>query len=75
MCLAIPGKVLSIEGETARVSINGMICEAGLAISEGVAVGDFVIVHAGFVLQKLSPEEAEEELDAIRTALVDPEDP
>lgn len=75
MCLAIPGKVLAIEGETARVSINGAICSAGLAIAEDVHVGDYVIVHAGFVLQKLSAQEAEEELSAIRAAFVDPEDP
>ncbi len=75
MCLAIPGKVLSLDGDTARVSINGVICEAGLALAEEIAVGDFVIVHAGFILQKLSSEEAEEELEAIRAALVDPEEP
>ena len=75
MCLAIPGEVLSIEGEIAKVSVNGVICEAGLAISEEIAIGDYVIVHAGFVLQKLSPQEAEEELSAIRAAMVDPEDP
>jgi len=73
MCLAIPGEVLSLEGDTARVSINGVICEAGLALAEEVAVGDFVIVHAGFILQKLSSQEAEEELSAIRAAFVDPD--
>ncbi len=75
MCLAIPGKVLSLEGDIARVSINGVICEAGLALAEEIAVDDFVIVHAGFILQKLSSEEAEEELSAIRTAFVDQEEP
>ena len=73
MCLAIPGEVLSLDGDTARVSINGVICDAGLALAEEIAVGDFVIVHAGFILQKLSPAEAEEELSAIRAAFVDPE--
>ena len=74
MCLAIPGEVLSVEGEVARVSINGVICEAGLALAERVAVGDYVIVHAGFILQKLSPREAAEELATIRAAIVDPRD-
>ena len=72
MCLAIPGKVLSIDDDIARVSVNGVICEAGLALSEEISVGDFVIVHAGFILQKLTLEEADEELTAIRAALVDP---
>ena len=75
MCLAIPGKVLSLEGDIARVSINGVICGAGLALAEEITVGDFVIVHAGFILQKLSSEEAEEELSAIRAAFVDPDQP
>lgn len=69
MCLAIPGEVLSIDNGTAQVSINGAICEAGLALSEDVAVGDYVIVHAGFILQKLTEAEAREDLDAIRSAL------
>lgn len=71
MCLAIPGKVLSVDGTLARVSVNGVECEAGLALSEEISVGDYVIVHAGFVLQRLSREEAEEELSAIREAFVD----
>ena len=75
MCLAIPGKVLSVDGDTARVSINGVICDAGLALTEQIDVGDFVIVHAGFILQKLSSAEAEEELAAIRAAFVDPKLP
>lgn len=71
MCLAIPGKVLSIDGSVAKVSVNGVECEAGLALSEEISEGDFVIVHAGFVLQRLSREEAEEELTAIREAFVE----
>ncbi|MEE8441930.1 MAG: HypC/HybG/HupF family hydrogenase formation chaperone [Spirochaetia bacterium] len=73
MCLAIPGQVLSLDRDVARVSVNGVIYEAGLALAEDIAVGDFVIVHAGYILQKLSLEEAEEELSAIRAAFVDPE--
>ena len=73
MCLAIPGKVVSLDGDTAQVSINGVLTEAGLAISDSVQVGDYVIVHAGFVLQKLSTEEAEQEIEAIREALAGPE--
>ena len=68
MCLAIPGKVLELHDDVARVSIDGVVCEAGLAIAEEIGVGDYVIVHAGFVLQKLSSEEAREELEAIRVA-------
>ncbi len=65
MCLAVPGKVISIAGETARVSMNGVLYDASLAVAEDVQVGDYVIVHAGFILQKLDEEEAREELEAI----------
>ena len=71
MCLAIPGKVLELSGGLARVSINGVECEAGLAIADEIHVGDYVIVHAGYVLQKLSEEDAKDELDAIRAAAPD----
>ena len=69
MCLAIPGQVLSFDGDIARVSVNGVICEAGIALAEDVAVGDYVIVHAGFILQKLAAEEAAQEIEAIREAV------
>ena len=68
MCLAVPGQVIRLHGENAHVSIEGVECKAGIAIAEDITVGDFVIVHAGFVLQKLSEQEAREELDAIRVA-------
>ena len=68
MCLAIPGKVIRISDGIATVSIDGVECQAGLAIAEPVAPGDYVIVHAGFVLQKLSIQEAQEEIQAIRAA-------
>jgi hydrogenase expression/formation protein HypC len=54
----------------AKVSINGVQTDAGLALSEDISVGDYVIVHAGFILEKLTPEEAKEDLDAIRSAII-----
>jgi len=74
MCLAIPGEVVSIKDGIAKVSINGAVCEAGLALAEDIRVGDYVIVHAGFILQKLTPAEAEEDLEAIRIAVSPPGD-
>lgn len=58
MCLAVPGEVLSIEGQLAKVSISGVVYEAGLHLLEDVKVGDYVIVHSGYALEKLDPEEA-----------------
>lgn len=64
MCLAIPGKVLSISGEDpitrmGRVSFSGIIKEASLAYVPEVNVGDYVIVHVGFALSKVDEDEAQ----------------
>ncbi|MEW6719869.1 MAG: HypC/HybG/HupF family hydrogenase formation chaperone [Thermodesulfobacteriota bacterium] len=58
MCLAIPAKVLSIEGDNAMIELGGTQREASLMLLEGVSVGDWVIVHAGFAIEKLSEEDA-----------------
>ncbi len=66
MCLAIPGKLISIhEGtseyeRTGRVSFGGIVKEASLAYVPDAVVGDYVIVHVGFALSKVDPEEAEQ---------------
>ncbi|MCG8572238.1 MAG: HypC/HybG/HupF family hydrogenase formation chaperone [Spirochaetes bacterium] len=62
MCLGIPAKVLSIQGDSARVSINDVEYEASLSMVEDVAVGDFLIVHAGYAIEKLDQEQAFETL-------------
>jgi hydrogenase expression/formation protein HypC len=60
MCLSIPAKVLSIEGNMAKVSAGGTIFNAGLHMVENVIVGDYILLHAGFAIQKISEKEAEE---------------
>ncbi len=60
MCLSIPAKVLSINGEMAKVAVGETICNASLQIVEDIQVGDYILLHTGFALQKLSKEEAEE---------------
>ncbi len=66
MCLGVPGKVVELTGETAKVSIGGVMYDAALAIAEDIEIGDYVLMHAGFVLEKISAAEADETLDAIR---------
>jgi hydrogenase expression/formation protein HypC len=66
MCLAVPGKVVSISGEdpwtrTANVSFGGVIKEVNLAYLPDVVPGDYVIVHAGFALSQI------DEAEAVRT--------
>lgn len=63
MCLAIPARVADLlPHEMAIVDLAGVRKEISLAMVEDVSVGDYVIVHVGFALSKLSPEEAEKTL-------------
>ena len=59
MCVAMPGRVLSVDNGIARVDFDGNIIEARADLTEVVA-GDRVLVHAGLIIQKLSATEAEE---------------
>lgn len=63
MCLAIPARVVEMpDEETAVVDLGGVRKVISLALVEDVAVGNYVIVHVGFALSKLNPEEAEKTL-------------
>jgi hydrogenase expression/formation protein HypC len=60
MCLAIPAKVVSLlDDDMASVDIGGVRKEISVSLVEGIGVGDYVIIHTGFALSKLDPEEAE----------------
>jgi len=58
MCLSIPAKVVSITGQMADVSVGGSIFKAGLQLLENIEPGDYILLHAGFGIQKISEEEA-----------------
>jgi hydrogenase expression/formation protein HypC len=59
MCLAIPAQVVELRpGDNAVVDLAGVRKEISLALVDGVAVGDYVIVHVGYALNRLDPEEA-----------------
>ncbi|MGD0755314.1 MAG: HypC/HybG/HupF family hydrogenase formation chaperone [Bacteroidales bacterium] len=60
MCLSIPAKIVSIKGDMADVSAGGAIFKAGLHMIENARVGDYILLHAGFAIQKLSEKDAEE---------------
>ena len=67
MCLAIPSRVVSTDGLTAVVDVCGARREANLMLlPEEVTPGDFVLVHAGFAMQKVDRETAEESLTFFR---------
>ena len=60
MCLAIPAKVIKVDGPVALVSIENVEYTASLLLLENVNPGDYVLLHAGFAIEKIDPEEAEE---------------
>jgi len=64
MCLGVPGEVVSVDRTSkpslARVKIGGLVRETLLAVDEEVMPGDYVIVHAGVVISKVSKDEYEE---------------
>jgi hydrogenase expression/formation protein HypC len=66
MCLAVPMKVRSINGDLARVDLDGASMDVSIALLETVAPGDFVIVHAGFAIDRLDEAEGEDTLRLFR---------
>ncbi len=70
MCLAVPGKILSITGEDllrmARVSFGGTVKEVNLAYVPEAQVGDYVLVHIGFAISKIDEEEAKKVFEYLK---------
>ena len=76
MCLALPARVIELtDGDNAVVELGGVRKPISLALVEGIAVGDYVIVHVGFALTRLDPEEAELTLKTFAEAGLDVADP
>jgi hydrogenase expression/formation protein HypC len=69
MCLAVPGKLLRIEQDEAVVEFQGAERRVGLALLPGAAVGDWVLVHAGYAIQRLDEAEALENLKLLEELL------
>jgi len=61
MCLAMPAKILSIDGDEAEVDFGGAIRKTNVSMVDA-KVGEYVIIHAGFAIQKVDEEEAKETL-------------
>lgn len=58
MCLAVPAKIVSIDGMTAHVDMMGNSSTADISLLENVRVGDYIMVHVGFAIQKYDQTEA-----------------
>ncbi|MDP8215184.1 MAG: HypC/HybG/HupF family hydrogenase formation chaperone [Candidatus Euphemobacter frigidus] len=66
MCLAVPMKIIAVEGEKARVSLGGLAQEIDVRFLSNPRPGEYVIVHAGFAIERLDPGEAEKTLALFR---------
>ena len=60
MCLAIPAKIIEIEGEEAVVELKGVRRRGNVSFIKDVQVGDYVLLHAGFAIEKWSEEDVRE---------------
>jgi hydrogenase expression/formation protein HypC len=65
MCVAVPGKIIEINGDLAKVDIMNNITQANIALVSA-KIGDYVLIHAGCVLEVLKKDAAEEILDIFR---------
>lgn len=66
MCLAVPGKVLSIENNKGVIEIGNMRREVFMHLLPDVKVGEYVLVHAGCAMQTIDEEEAKKTLELIK---------
>lgn len=69
MCLAVPMKIAEIAEGTAICEVDGVRREASLMMLEDAVVGDYVLIHAGFAIEKIDPIEAQKTLDIFREVL------
>jgi hydrogenase expression/formation protein HypC len=63
MCLGVPGKVVTVEGDFADVDFGGVRRKVSLLLYPEVGEGDYVLVHVGFVIQRLEKQEALQTLE------------
>lgn len=68
MCLAIPGQIVEVDdgGEFAKVEVSGVRRRINAALLDDVAPGDWVLIHVGFAMSRISAEEAAEQMDLLR---------
>jgi hydrogenase expression/formation protein HypC len=69
MCLAIPARVIELlPDEMARVTLDGVVVKASVALVDDVAIGDYVVLHVGYALAKIDEDEALRTLALLREA-------
>ncbi|MFH2064689.1 MAG: HypC/HybG/HupF family hydrogenase formation chaperone [Pseudomonadota bacterium] len=69
MCLAIPSKIIRIDGDMGTVDVDGVKRDVSLLMIEEPQLGDYVIVHAGFAIHKIDETVAKESLQILKETL------
>jgi hydrogenase expression/formation protein HypC len=65
MCLSVPAKIVQVESNRAKAEVGGLLREISIDLCPEVAVGEYVLIHAGFAIQRLDEKEAKETLDLL----------
>lgn len=60
MCLAVPMEIIKIDGDTAIAAARGVETPVNIMLSPDIKIGDKVLIHAGFIIEKLDPDAAKE---------------
>jgi hydrogenase expression/formation protein HypC len=68
MCLAVPAEVVAVGGEDVLVDLNGVRLNVSAVLVPDLKVGDIALIHVGFVLAKVDPDEAARSLEALNRA-------
>ena len=66
MCLSVPAKIVQVEKNMAKAEVGGLLREISIDLCPEVAVGEYVLIHAGFAIQRLDEKEAKETLDLLK---------
>jgi hydrogenase expression/formation protein HypC len=66
MCLSVPGKILKIKKNMAKADVGGFLRDISLDLCPEVSIGEYVLIHAGFAIQKVDEKEAEETLELLK---------
>ena len=66
MCLGIPMRIIEINGDEGFVESGGLKRKANLSFIKGPKIGEYVLIHAGFAIEKVKEKEAQKTLDALK---------
>jgi hydrogenase expression/formation protein HypC len=66
MCLAVPSRIVEIKDQVATVDVDGVTREASLMLLDDISIGDYVIVHAGFAIERIDEDVAQQTLKDMR---------